>query len=489
MKRNLLVAAAITAILSGCGGGDEGESSAVQLTVDPAEDKITLNPIVSQNDPNAIKKKSFKKAKWDAQNGDSFILNGYPQEGWVTSVGTLPSELVDAPALVALKYTEQAPSLDVKFVETPQKIAQGTPDAPLISGESRKVRKLPSVKPSVVDVNVPVATMTTIADPSEAVQLTIVPPEDQLTLTDNDFVVSQNDPNAIKKKSFKKAKWDAQNGDSFILNGYPQEGWVTSVGTLPSELVDAPALVALKYTEQAPSLDVKFVETPQKIAQGTPDAPLISGESRKVRKLPSVKPSVVDVNVPVATIADPSEAVQLTIVPPEDQMTLTDNDFVVSQNDPDAIQEKNFTKAKWDAQNGDSFILNGYPQEGWVTSVGTLPSEMETLSAIPKAVNDATPSLNRELVELDETPVAISQGEPKLITYEETFTGSIYVAPEGYNIPVEPEEQAPTYLTPEIVQQQAAKLDSVCLTNTQDFVKSSGGTLNTFGGSGNTSKR
>ncbi|MBY8049409.1 hypothetical protein KW482_22180, partial [Vibrio fluvialis] len=134
------------------------------------------------------------KAKWDAQNGDSFILNGYPQEGWVTSVGTLPSELVDAPALVALKYTEQAPSLDVKFVETPQKIAQGTPDAPLISGESRKVRKLPSVKPSVVDVNVPVATMTTIADPSEAVQLTIVPPEDQLTLTDNDFVVSQNDP-------------------------------------------------------------------------------------------------------------------------------------------------------------------------------------------------------------------------------------------------------------------------------------------------------
>ncbi|MBY8047793.1 hypothetical protein KW482_13700, partial [Vibrio fluvialis] len=97
MKRNLLVAAAITAILSGCGGGDEGESSAVQLTVDPAEDKITLNPIVSQNDPNAIKKKSFKKAKWDAQNGDSFILNGYPQEGWVTSVGTLPSELVDAP--------------------------------------------------------------------------------------------------------------------------------------------------------------------------------------------------------------------------------------------------------------------------------------------------------------------------------------------------------------------------------------------------------
>ncbi|MBY8049410.1 hypothetical protein KW482_22190, partial [Vibrio fluvialis] len=74
----------------------------------------------------------------------------------------------------------------------------------------------------------------------------------------------------------------------------------------------------------------------------------------------------------MTTIADPSEAVQLTIVPPEDQLTLTDNDFVVSQNDPDAIQEKNFTKAKWDAQNGDSFILNGYPQEGWVTSVGTL---------------------------------------------------------------------------------------------------------------------
>ncbi|WMN56478.1 hypothetical protein NI390_05600 [Vibrio fluvialis] len=61
MKRNLLVAAAITAILSGCGGGDEGESSAVQLTVDPAEDKITLNPIVSQNDPNAIKKRVLRK--------------------------------------------------------------------------------------------------------------------------------------------------------------------------------------------------------------------------------------------------------------------------------------------------------------------------------------------------------------------------------------------------------------------------------------------
>ncbi|MBY7912934.1 hypothetical protein KW412_02455 [Vibrio fluvialis] len=463
-------------------------SQAVQLTIVPSEDQMTLTDndfVVSQNDPDAIQKKNFTKAKWDAQNGDSFLLNGYPQEGWVTSVGTLPSELVDAPAFVAPKYTEQIPSLDVKLVETPQKIAQGTPDAPLISGESRKVRKLPSVKPSVVDVNVPVATVTTIADPSEAVQLTIVPPEDQLTLTDNDFVVSQNDPDAIQEKNFTKAKWDAQNGDSFILNGYPQEGWVTSVGTLPSELVDAPALVAPKYTEQTPSLDVKFVETPQKIAQGTPDAPLISGESRKVRKLPSAKPSVVDVNVPVATvttIADPSEAVQLTIVPPEDQMTLTDNDFVVSQNDPDAIQKKNFTKVKWDAQNGDSFILNGYPQEGWVTSVGTLPSEMATLALTLKTTNDVAPAQN---IEFGETPVAISQGEPELITYEETFTGSIEVAPEDYSIPVETGDEAPTYLTPEIVKQQAAKLDSVCLTNTQQFVQSSGGTLNTFGGSGN----
>ncbi|MCE7640089.1 hypothetical protein LZT07_22575, partial [Vibrio fluvialis] len=247
----------------------------------------------------------------------------------------------------------------------------------------------------------------------------------------------------------------------------------------------APALVAPKYTEQTPSLDVKFVETPQKIAQGTPDAPLISGESRKVRKLPSAKPSVVDVNVPVATvttIADPSEAVQLTIVPPEDQMTLTDNDFVVSQNDPDAIQKKNFTKAKWDAQNGDSFILNGYPQEGWVTSVGTLPSEMATLALTLKTTNDVAPAQN---IEFGETPVAISQGEPELITYEETFTGSIEVAPEDYSIPVETGDEAPTYLTPEIVKQQAAKLDSVCLTNTQQFVQSSGGTLNTFGGSGN----
>ncbi|WP_203345027.1 hypothetical protein, partial [Vibrio fluvialis] len=114
MKRNLLVAAAITAILSGC-GGDEGGSSPVQLTDDPAKDKITLNPIVSQNDPNAIQQKSFKKAKWQAQKEDSFIRNAYEQEGRVTSVGTLPSELVDAPALVAPKYTEQTPSLDVKF--------------------------------------------------------------------------------------------------------------------------------------------------------------------------------------------------------------------------------------------------------------------------------------------------------------------------------------------------------------------------------------
>ncbi|ELE8119594.1 hypothetical protein RB980_002207 [Vibrio fluvialis] len=188
----------------------------------------------------------------------------------------------------------------------------------------------------------------------------------------------------------------------------------------------------------------------------TPGEPLISGESRKVRKLPSAKPSVVDVNVPVAT--------------------------VVSQNDPDAIQVKNFKKAKWEAQKEDSFIRNGYVQEGWVTSVGTLPSEMATLAPTMKAITDAAPVQN---IEFGEAPEAISQGEPELITYEETFSGSIEVAPEDYSIPVEPEDEAPTYLTPEIVQQQAAKLDSVCLTNTQDFVKSSGGTLNTFGGSGN----
>ncbi|EKO3430075.1 hypothetical protein NTH35_001608 [Vibrio fluvialis] len=197
--------------------------------------------------------------------------------------------------------------------------------------------------------------------------------------------------------------------------------------------------------------------TPTKLDNNrTPGTPIVSGESRKERKLPSAKPSVVDVNVPVAT--------------------------VVSQNDPDVGQEKSFKKAKWEAQNGDSFLLNGYPQEGWVTSVGTLPSEMATLAPTMNAITDVAPAQN---IEFSEAPTAINQGEPELITYEETFTGSIEVAPEGYNIPVEPEDEVPAYLTPEIVKQQAAKLDSVCLTNTQQFVQSSGGTLNTFGGSGN----
>ncbi|EKO3451785.1 hypothetical protein NTE11_003636 [Vibrio fluvialis] len=197
--------------------------------------------------------------------------------------------------------------------------------------------------------------------------------------------------------------------------------------------------------------------TPTKLDNNrTPGTPIVSGESRKERKLPSAKPSVVDVNVPVAT--------------------------VVSQNDPDVGQEKSFKKAKWEAQNGDSFLLNGYPQEGWVTSVGTLPSEMATLAPTMNAITDVAPAQN---IEFSEAPTAINQGEPELITYEETFTGSIEVAPEGYNIPVEPEDEVPAYLTPEIVKQQAAKLNSVCLTNTQQFVQSSGGTLNTFGGSGN----
>ncbi|EPZ8237682.1 hypothetical protein ACXWGB_001453 [Vibrio fluvialis] len=197
--------------------------------------------------------------------------------------------------------------------------------------------------------------------------------------------------------------------------------------------------------------------TPTKLDNNrTPGTPIVSGKSRKERKLPSAKPSVVDVNVPVAT--------------------------VVSQNDPDVGQEKSFKKAKWEAQNGDSFLLNGYPQEGWVTSVGTLPSEMATLAPTMNAITDVAPAQN---IEFSEAPTAINQGEPELITYEETFTGSIEVAPEGYNIPVEPEDEVPAYLTPEIVKQQAAKLDSVCLTNTQQFVQSSGGTLNTFGGSGN----
>ncbi|ELS3715567.1 hypothetical protein R5E37_002396, partial [Vibrio fluvialis] len=101
----------------------------------------------------------------------------------------------------------------------------------------------------------------------------------------------------------------------------------------------------------------------------------------------------------------------------------------------------------------------------------------------PTLTPQITPKLATPV--LGETPNLRPQGEPELITYEETFTGSIEVAPEGYNIPVEPEDEVPAYLTPEIVKQQAAKLDSVCLTNTQQFVQSSGGTLNTFGGSGN----
>ncbi|MCE0557395.1 hypothetical protein, partial [Motilimonas sp. E26] len=79
-------------------------------------------------------------------------------------------------------------------------------------------------------------------------------------------------------------------------------------------------------------------------------------------------------------------------------------------------------------------------------------------------------------------PAIKDHGEPELRTYEENYFGYIEVAPEGYNIPPVPDEEAPTYLTPEIIQQQASILESACLTNTQEFVKATGMSLNILGG-------
>ena len=327
-------------------------------------------------------------------------------------------------------------------------------------------------------------------------------------------VVSQNDPIATQANSFKKAKWEAQKEDSFIRNGYAQEGWVTSVGTLPSELVDAPAAVASKYTEKTPSLDVNFGEIPHKIAQGEPGAPLISGESRKERKLPSAKPSVVDINVPVAN--------------------------VVSQNDPIATQANSFKKAKWEAQKEDSFIRNGYAQEGWVTSVGTLPSELVDMQPVPKQVDYQTPEMNIELgttppatpkampEEVQVAPTANLQGVPEIpkaieqgipvttidgpdvpaqltITPKDTFTfvgdGTVAVdyqldvhqqgliVPDDadpYLTPEAPELVAPSLvvgvnLTPEVIKDQTAFIAENCLVNLDNFVSANGG-LNTLGG-------
>ncbi|EPA0455207.1 hypothetical protein ACQZMW_003199, partial [Vibrio fluvialis] len=187
--------------------------------------------------------------------------------------------------------------------------------------------------------------------------------------------------------------------------------------------------------------------TPTKLDNNrTPGTPIVSGESRKERKLPSAKPSVVDVNVPVAT--------------------------VVSQNDPDVGQEKSFKKAKWESQKGDSFILNGYSQQGWVTSVGILPSEMATLEPTLKATTDVAPAHD---IEFGEAPEVISQGEPSAPQEQQDLDYSVVdQANQSYDVPdtldndrkptVMPSVTTAPVITEEIIIEQSALLTHVCAT-------------------------
>lgn len=512
MKINLLVAAAITAILSGCGGGDEGGSTNESAGTVSKSDTST-SPAFTQEIP--VKQKSAKP--FLLTTSETVYTNPTKQLQMIPLV-TEARQAIDASQQAIIEVAEYAATRNVDLL--PQQVRQ-LHDVVKSDNSSEAVAAAVAHAKDVVNVQ---AAQVAIEEFTASQQ------------TPTPYAVPTAQDNAVPL--FVKAKQGKPAIPEAISQGIPSEEQVTPVakGTAPAEEpVNVPTLVTTTETATvAPTKQLQMVPTPNedRVAQAakidpmaelnqhmsdiglvtnegtynsaaiavrdimnqdirdgkdpqitleraklnadrvanqyglttptkldnnrTPGTPIVSGESRKERKLPSAKPSVVDVNVPVAT--------------------------VVSQNDPDVGQEKSFKKAKWEAQNGDSFLLNGYPQEGWVTSVGTLPSEMATLAPTMNAITDVAPAQN---IEFSEAPTAINQGEPELITYEETFTGSIEVAPEGYNIPVEPEDEVPAYLTPEIVKQQAAKLDSVCLTNTQQFVQSSGGTLNTFGGSGN----
>ncbi|WGY44782.1 hypothetical protein [Vibrio sp. ABG19] len=477
----------------------DGPGDVVQLTIVPPEDRMTLisNSVVSQIGPGAIQTKSFKKSKWEAQKEERFILNGYPQEGWVTSVGILPSEMATLEP-TPKATTDVAPAHDIKLGEAPVAKVQFTPipkDEQLLP--PAVIDAVPSLRPQGEPVTQVLERNLVPVIHGEVVQA----PQPIPFEVSDEFIGTYSVPVPEDKHALLKSEERLINQATLTpmaeLHQYMSDlGLITSEGTYDAAAITVRDILNQDIRDgKDPQISLERAKvntdrvanqygltTPIKLDNNrTPGTPIVSGEPRKGREQPLVKPVAMDVNIPLATTDGPGDVVQLTIVPPEDRMTLISNS-VVSQDGPGAIQTKSFKKSKWEAQKEERFILNGYPQEGWVTSVGILPSEMATLEPTPKATTDVAPAYD---IKLGETPEVVSQGEPERITYEETFTGFAEVAPQGYNIPVEPDNEAPTYLTPEIVKQQTEKLDSVCLTNTQQFVQSYGGTLNSLGGSGN----
>ena len=572
MKRNLLVAAAITAILSGCGGGDEGGSTSEPT--DTIFNSVSTGDATSPGNPvDAVRTNAVPTA----QENSVPVLVKAPQ--------STPSE---GPAAKPQGTPNEIPTVKAQgTLEIPNTISQGTPSENITKSKQGKPQvtetrqAIDASQQAIIEVAEYAAARNVALLPQQVHQLRNVVKSDNspeavaaavahakdvvnvqaAQVAKEEFTASQQTPtpyavptaedNAVPL--FVKAKQGKPAIPEAISQGIPNEEQVTPVakGSAPLEgPVNVPTLVTTTETATvAPTKQLQMVPTPNEdrvpqaakidpmaeLNQHMSDIGLVSNEgtynsaaiavrdimnqdlrdgkdpqitleraklnadrvasqyglttppvldnNRTPPKPKTKKPSVTPDAVPTATPAQtpvvkeqgtPATVAEAQGVPtpqaiPEAREQGTP---VVSQNDPDVNQVKSFKKAKWEAQKGDSFIRNGYAQEGWVTSVGTLPSEMATLAPTLKTTNDVAPAQN---IEFGEAPEVINQGKPSDPQEQQDIDYSVVdQASQSYDVPdtldndrtptVMPSVATAPVITEEIIIEQSALLTHVCNT-------------------------
>ncbi|MDV6250065.1 hypothetical protein [Vibrio sp. EA2] len=572
----MLVAAAIAAILSGCGGGDEGGSD--NQVIPPTEDTIAVSTETPQDTilPTSEKKDVQRTAKvtrersgvvmsvTNTSEGTKAIAttNGNPK---ATSSRSRP-QLMIPETPVEIAQGTPTPTITKKSIKSetyvaPVQIAQGTPD-PAVAKKSAKGRayvvpeRIDQGKPNTIPVANPEVTAQTpkpfdtpaatpalkpqgqpTAIPTANPQVVAQTPEQVVTPSATPALKAQGEPTpAIAKKSAK--------GRAYVVPERIDQGQPNTIPVANPEV-----------TAQTPKPFDTPTATPALKPQGQPTAiptanPQVVAQTPEQVVTPSATPALKAQGEPTPAIAKKSAKGEAYAVPKQ----TTQLDIEQVQNN----QARSYADIQGEiVEYGLSKGLEG--QE--ISQIGFIAHDMiNSGGSAQGALLNAKLNIDRVYNARQETPAEIAQGTPTPIVVKKAFKGEAYVTPvqiaQGEpNIPStsnnygtqteredaqradnqysklaleesiirnayaesKQEEQAalwdsyaehdqvleakaeatytpddtgliddsfpneevtvatiPAALTPEVVKQQSALLESVCLTNTQQFVETTG---------------
>ncbi|WP_423839686.1 hypothetical protein ONE56_08830 [Vibrio mytili] len=251
---------------------------------------------------------------------------------------------------------------------------------------------------------------------------------------------------------------------------------VSKYGSLLADRAHAP-LLPNQYEPTATLLQ----ETPTPVTQKNPDPTDKEGIHEQIDLQKSKYDSLLNQTPGATPNATPEQIVTEPNVTPQGEPDATP--IAIPSATPEEVQVAPTANLQGAPEIPEEAIEQGIP------SFSVAPDALD--QGQPEAIPfNQEPEVVQQTPEAFETPEQVPnvepQGEPKLVTYEETFEGSVEVAPEGYNAPPKPELVAPSLvagvtLTPEVIKDQTAFIAENCLVNLNNFVSANGG-LNTLGG-------